>query len=190
MKKMIIIIGSPKKKGNTSLLVDWFIEGASSGQTSIETVNACTLNFKSNGCTACRQCQDLKEYECAIKDGVTGTLRKMALADIIVIASPMYFFGPSAQLKTVLDRMFCLYKFDNDANTFTSPLKGKTLLFIGSAYESMGIATFEKPFSLTAEYSRMKYDSLVIADAGVSGDLAGREDIRQKAVSFGRKFAA
>lgn len=161
MKNILIITGSPKKNGNTSLLVDWFIQGADSDNTAIALVNAASLRYKVNGCTSCRGCQKLDENGCTIKDGVSDVLKKMTAADIIAMASPMYFFGASAQLKAVFDRMFSLYKWNNNTNTYTSPLQGKTFLCIGSAYEALGIDTFEQPFRLTAEYTQMSYDSLM-----------------------------
>jgi hypothetical protein len=70
-----------------------------------------------------------------------------------------------------------------------SALKGKTLVLIASAFEDVGLDVLEKPFILTAEYTGMKFVSLLVPNAGVSGDIKDKADIRDKAVAFGKKFA-
>jgi multimeric flavodoxin WrbA len=113
----------------------------------------------------------------------------MTRADVIVMATPLYFFAASAQLKVVIDRMFCLYKWDNEADTFTSPLKGKTLVLLASAYEDVGLDALEKPFSLTARYTGMKYRKLLVPNAGVSGTLRKKPKILKKAFKLAREVA-
>jgi len=186
-KKILILSGSPKKDGNTAALVKWFTEGALSNGATIEVVNTAFLKYKSNGCTSCRSCQKLDKYECVIDDEAKPVLKKMADVDIIVMATPLYFFGPSAQLKLVLDRMFSLYKWDNEAGTMETPLKGKTLVLIASAYENVGLDVMEKPFVITAEYTDMQFESLLVPNAGVSGSVKDKTDVQEKAISLGKR---
>ncbi len=186
-KNILVISGSPKKDGNTSLLIEWFKQGAVVNGARIEIISAASLKCKVNGCTSCRMCQKNKEYECVIKDDVTKVLKKMLEVDVIVMATPLYFFGPSAQLKIVFDRMFSLYKWDNDAGSMQTPLKGKTFIVIASAFEDVGLDALEKPFVLTAEYTGMKFESLLIPNAGVSGAIKANNKAHQKAIAFGKK---
>jgi multimeric flavodoxin WrbA len=185
-KKILIINGSPKKDGNTAALVDWFSQGARSKGADVEVVRAAFLKYKTLGCISCRACQKSDKYECCIEDGAKPVLAKMAEMDVIVFATPLYFFGPSAQLKLIFDRMFSLYKWDNEAGTMKTPLKGKTLVLLTSAFEDIGLDALEKPFALTAEYTGMKFESVLVANAGVSGEIAKkRPDIREKVISLG-----
>jgi len=184
-KKILILSGSPKKNGNTETLARWFTEGAEKKGAEVELVRAAFLKYKSNGCTSCRTCQKIKEYECAINDEARPVLKRMAAADTIVIATPLYFFGASAQIKLIFDRMFSLYKWDNSANTMETPLKGKTLIVLASAYEDVGLDALERPFRLTAEYTGMKFVSLLIPNAGVSGEIKNKPGVREKAVALG-----
>jgi len=188
-KKFIILSGSPKKDGNTATLVDWFIEGASSKGARIEIVRTAFLKYKSTGCTSCRACQKLDEYECVVNDEAKPILAKMAKVDVIVMATPLYFFGASAQLKHVVDRMFSLYKWDNQAGTMRTPLKGKTLVLIASAFENVGLDALRKPFALTAKYTGMKFISLLVPNAGVSGDIKHKPGIRKQVIALGKKVA-
>ncbi|MDD5138393.1 MAG: flavodoxin family protein [Candidatus Omnitrophica bacterium] len=189
MKKILILSASPVKDGNTSTLVNWFVEGATSKGAAVDIVATAFLKYKATGCTSCRRCQTIKEYACVIKDEASPVLAKMAEADVIVMASPLYFYGVSAQLKLVMDRMFCLYKWDNAAGTMTTPLKGKKLVLIASAYEDIGLDAMEKPFVLTADYSGMGFESLLVPNAGESGDVKTQAAAREKAVAMGCRIA-
>ncbi|MDP2920834.1 MAG: flavodoxin family protein [Candidatus Omnitrophota bacterium] len=187
-KKILILSGSPKKKGNTAILVNWFTEGARSKGADVEIVQTAFLKYKSFGCTSCRACQKSEKYECAINDEARPILAKIAKVDVIVMATPLYFYGPSAQLKLVFDRMFSLYKWDNEADTMKTPLKGKTFVLIASAYEDMGLDALEKPFRLTAEYTGMKFQSLLIPNAGESGNIKDKTAIKKKTITFGKQM--
>jgi len=187
-KKILILSGSPKKDGNTAALIKWFAEGARSKGADVEIVQTAFLKYKSNGCASCRSCQKIKKYECVINDEARPVLAKMRGVDAIVMATPLYFYGPSAQLKLIFDRMFSLYKWDNKAGAMKTPLKGKTLAVIASAYEDIGLDILEKPFKLTAGYTDMKFKSLLIPNAGESGDIKNSAAIRNKAISFGKQI--
>lgn len=188
-KNILIIDGSPKKRGNTSKLVEWFSEGARSSDGKVEVIRAASLKSKSNGCVSCRKCQKIKEYECVINDDVKQVLRKIAKADAIVFATPLYFYGPSAQLKMVIDRMFSLYKWDNSADTFETPLMGKTMVLLLSAYEDIGLDIVERSFKLIADYSGMKFRSLIVPDAGESAEIEKIKGIKKKAYDLGKRKA-
>jgi len=188
-KKVLILSGSPVRDGNTVSLVEWFSEGCRSQGAEVEVVSAAFLKYKSTGCTSCRACQKSDKYECVINDEAKPVLARMAQADVIVMATPLYFFGPSAQLKLVMDRMFSLYKWDNEAGTMKTPLKGKKLALLGSAYEDIGLDALEMPFALTARYTGIEFHSFLVPDAGESGEIKKISGIREKAVAFGRKIA-
>jgi multimeric flavodoxin WrbA len=185
MTHILIINGSPKRNGNTAALVEWFAQGARSKSALVEIVRAAELKLKFNGCISCRACQKAAEYRCAVQDDATPVLAKMAAVDVIVMATPLYFFSASAQIKPVFDRMFSLYKWDNQAKTMQTPLQGKTLVVLASAFEDVGLDALEKPFRLTADYTNMKFASLLVPNAGVSGEIVKIAGIKEKAIEFG-----
>ncbi|MDD5428973.1 MAG: flavodoxin family protein [Candidatus Omnitrophica bacterium] len=189
-KKILVISGSPKKGGNTASLVKWFAEGARSKGAEVKIVDAAFLKYGSSGCTSCRACQKIEKYECVIDDEAKPVLASMADMDVIVMATPLYFFSASAQLKLVFDRMFSLYKWDNAADTMETPLKGKTFALIASAYEDVGLDALEKPFAITADYTGMKFRSLLVPNAGESGDIAKLAGAREKAIAFGKDIGS
>ena len=100
-KKVLILSGSPRKGGNSDLLCDEFARGASESGNQVEKVRV--AEKKIGYCHACYYCRE-HNGECAIKDDMAELLQKMIDADVIVLASPVYFYSISAQLKTVIDR--------------------------------------------------------------------------------------
>ena len=188
-KSILIVSGSPKKNGNTAALIEWAAQAARAAGAVVEPVNIALFKGLLSGCLSCRVCQKRREYGCAVKDGISPVLEKMITANVIVMATPLYFFAASSQLKMVFDRMFSLYKWDNDAGTMKTVLKGKTLAVIASGYEDIGFDALEKPFILTAEYTGMNYASLIVPNAGVSGDVRKVPGVRENAAAFGKKIA-
>ena len=188
-RSILIISGSPKKDGNTTAIIEWFVDGARASGWDTEIINAASAKSKINGCQSCRACQKREEYGCVFNDDIKLILDKMTKTDVIVMATPLYFFSGSAQIKQVLDRMFSLYKWDNAAGTMRTVLKGKTFAVIASAFEAEGFDALEKPFKMTADYSGMKYNSLIVPNAGVSGDVKKLPGIREKAFQFGKTIS-
>jgi multimeric flavodoxin WrbA len=98
---ILILSGSPRKGGNTDLLVEAFAKGASQ-KHHVEIVSV--HDYKVNPCMGCNACFKSKDNTCVQKDDMTSIYEKMAHVDMLVIASPLYFYGLSAQLKAVIDR--------------------------------------------------------------------------------------
>lgn len=189
IKKILVLSGSPKKNGNTATLVKWLAAGAGAKGAKVEIINTAFLKYKTNGCISCRKCQGLDAYECVINDDAKPVLARMNEVDVIVIATPLYFYGPSAQIKLVMDRMFSLFKWDNKNDTMATRLTGKTFALIGSAYEDIGLKDLERPFAITADYAGMKFRSLLVPNAGESGEVKKIPGIRAKTIAFGKKIA-
>ena len=98
---ILILSGSPRKNGNTELLVEAFSKGASE-KHQVEVVSV--HNYKVNPCMGCNACFTSEGNACVQKDDMSVIYSKLADADMLVIASPVYFYGLSAQLKAVIDR--------------------------------------------------------------------------------------
>lgn len=101
MKKVLILSGSPRKGGNSDILCDQFAKGAREAGSVVEKIRV--ADKKIAPCRACYYCRD-HGGECAIKDDMAEVLQKMIDADVIVLASPVYFYSIDAQLKAVIDR--------------------------------------------------------------------------------------
>lgn len=100
-KKVLILSGSPRKGGNSDLLCDEMMRGAQESGNQVEKI---WIREKNIGyCNACYFCKN-NNGQCSIKDDMAEILDKMMSADVIVLASPVYFYSIDAQLKTVIDR--------------------------------------------------------------------------------------
>ena len=120
---ILILSGSPRKGGNTDLFVEAFVKGASQKhQVEIVSVH----DYKVNPCLGCNACFKSKDNTCAQKDDMVIIYEKMAHADMLVMASPVYFYGLSAQLKTIIDRL-------HNPIRDTFRIKKMALLLVGAA---------------------------------------------------------
>ena len=102
--KITVLMGSPNKRGSTSILVDEFIRGASETGHDVEVIDVCHSNI--HPCIGCVRCG--YEGPCVQKDDVETIKNKLLASDMVVFATPLYYYGMSAQLKIVVDR-FCAY---------------------------------------------------------------------------------
>ena len=119
---ILIISGSPRKGGNTELLAEAFAKGAAAHHH-VEIVSV--RDYKVNPCLGCNACFKTDGI-CAQKDDIAIIYEKMSRADMLVIASPVYFYGISAQLKAVIDR------FHNPIRD-SFHIKKMALLLVGAA---------------------------------------------------------
>lgn len=106
MKKQVLVLSSsPRKAGNSDLLCDEFVKGAENAGHTVEKIFL--RDKKINYCTGCGLCYDTKV--CSQQDDMTEILSKMVAADVIVLASPIYFYTMCAQMKTFIDRCCARY---------------------------------------------------------------------------------
>lgn len=102
--KIVVLEGSPKQKGSSNFLAVEFIRGASEAGHSVQVVD--TAHTDIHPCTGCIHCG--YEGPCVQKDDVSQIRQKILEADMLVFVTPLYYYGMSAQLKTLIDR-FCAF---------------------------------------------------------------------------------
>lgn len=100
-KKVLILSGSPRKGGNSDLLCDEFMRGAAETGNEVEKIRVAAK--KVAPCSGCYYCTK-NNGKCVHKDDMAEILQKMIDADVLVLASPVYFYSINAQLKAVIDR--------------------------------------------------------------------------------------
>ncbi len=105
MKSVLILSSSPRKNGNSELLCKAFAEGAQAAGHRVEHIRIAEKRI--GYCIACYACKQLGR--CAFEDDASAILEKMLAADVIVLASPVYFYSISAQLKALFDRTVAIY---------------------------------------------------------------------------------
>ena len=101
MKKVLAIVSSPRKGGNSELLVDEFVKGAKEAGNTVEKV--CLREKKIAPCLACEACLR-NGGTCVQKDDMAEVLAKLIDADVIVLSTPVYYYSVCAQMKAMIDR--------------------------------------------------------------------------------------
>lgn len=99
-KKVLILSGSPRRGGNSDLLCDEFMRGATEAGNIVEKIRVAEKEI--GYCRACYACKNTGI--CVVKDDMAEVLQKMIDADVLVLASPVYFYSIDGQLKTLIDR--------------------------------------------------------------------------------------
>jgi multimeric flavodoxin WrbA len=104
-KKVLVLSASPRKGGNSDLLCDQFMLGAKEAGNQAEKIFI--RDKKINYCVACDACKG--NGSCVHQDDMAEVLDKMIAADVIVMATPVYFYTMDAQMKTLIDRTVARY---------------------------------------------------------------------------------
>ncbi|MGD1995761.1 MAG: flavodoxin family protein [Anaerolineae bacterium] len=103
MTRVLGIAGSPRRRGNTEILLDQFLAGAEAAGADVEKIVAAQLNIA--GCIACDDCWD--DGVCVVQDDFQAVYEKLLAADVIALAAPLFFWNLPAQVKALIDRSQC-----------------------------------------------------------------------------------
>ena len=159
---ILILSGSPRKGGNTDLLVEVFVKGASQ-KHHVEVVSI--RDYKVNPCMGCNACFKNKDNICVQKDDMQTIYEKMSQADMLVIASPVYFYGLSAQLKAVIDRC-------HNPIRDTFKIKKTAILLVGAATLPELFDSILAQYQLCLNFFKLEDEGRVLArGAKDKGDI-------------------
>ena len=109
MKKIVIVTSSPRKNGNSEVLAQNFAEGVKAAGNEVKFIAVRDIGLKF--CTGCLYCQS--HDKCVLDDGMNALYEDFQNADVLVFATPVYYYAVSGQLKTFLDRLNPLYIREN-----------------------------------------------------------------------------
>lgn len=132
-KKIMMVVGSPNEKGNTRTVVDWVAAGARAAGADVEVVDAARLRYDAYGCRACTACRKSDAFRCAVDDEASPIIARIPDADVLVLATPIYFWGLSAQIKHFMDRMYSLVKARARGYELAPGLSETRIAFIATA---------------------------------------------------------
>ncbi|HTP03056.1 MAG TPA: flavodoxin family protein [Anaerolineales bacterium] len=183
-RKLLILKGSPREAGNSAVLADRVSAGAADAGWETESVSLQSMDIRA--CDGCDLCRDTGEY-CVIDDDMQGLYPKLIEAGALLLASPIYWFTYSAQLKLCIDRWYGLWSLEHDV--FRGKPVGIVLTYADTdLYTSGGINaihTFESMFRfLNAPIVGMVYGSV-----SAQGDAAKHPDLLKAAYDLGRRIA-
>ncbi|NQS92441.1 MAG: flavodoxin family protein [Chloroflexi bacterium] len=184
-KKILILNGSPRKKGNTAVLADQLSAGAIEVGAEVEQVYLHGLDIRP--CDACDYCQEGGKG-CVISDDMQDLYPKMLAADAIVIASPVYWYNMTAQTKLCIDRWYALESPDD------FELKGKKLSLLmvygdKDLYSSGGITVIYTLEGI-CRYVGLDFDGIVHGSAMNIGDVIKNNNLMDQALQLGKMLGA
>jgi multimeric flavodoxin WrbA len=190
-KKVMVLCSSPRKKGNTNTVARWVMEGVAEAGGEADSVNVAKLKYKVNGCISCYGCQKSDKYECVVEDEAQPILKRISDYEVLVFATPIYFFGPNAQMKLFMDRMFCLAKFDAETGEPRFKNQGQKVGLIATAGGdlSSGLELTEQLFKAMAVFTNVEYSSLLVPSAPHDPkELLENAKLKKEAYEFGRSL--
>lgn len=187
--KVLALIGSPRKKGNTETLLRAVLQGAEAAGGEIELIRLCDLHILP--CIGCGGCD--KTGECVLQDDMQAMYPKILESQRVILASPIYFYGITAQAKGFVDRCQALWNrkrlLTEKGEWRKDPTRKGFLVTVSATH---GERVFEGAI-LTAKYA---FDAMGMAYGGefaVKG-MDGRGDMAKDAATLaraeeaGRKF--
>lgn len=192
MKKIACLLGSPRQNGNSQLLARKIAETAEALGATTEYFPLYKLNF--SGCLACLGCKKTSD-ECVLRDDLTDVLRKVQEADLLIVASPVYFAGLPGPLKSAIDRM---YSYLNptylQGKDVTRLAPGKQCVFIltQGAPDLAAFAELFGPYESFFGPGWFGYEMHLLRAVGMSVPGAAGEDaaLMAQAEELGKKLMA
>ena len=140
---IVVLMGSPRKNGNTQFLVKGFKEGAESNKNKVEVIDVGSL--KVAPCLACEYCHGKGKGKCCQKDDMQKLYKKLQGADMVVFATAIHYFNFTGQLQNVISRFY---------NTMTLPAKKYALIM--SSYSPNVYKGVTQVYKSIVNYSKAK----------------------------------
>lgn len=183
MSKVIVLNGSPRRGGNTDALTSNAIRGIKSAGAEAEEFFLSSL--KIHPCTGCESCSSIDTY-CVFDDDMNGVLKKIAKADAILFASPVWWFNISSYLKLAVDRFFGAFMKDEHF------LKGKKMGFAfcygdKEPLES-GVINAFRSFEDIAAFTGGRVIGVVHGCAQEKGEILKNESLMREAFELGARL--
>ena len=184
VSKILVVQGSPRKKGNSIALAEQIAKGAESVGAVAERIYLHDKNI--SPCQACYACQRPDSSGCAIDDEMQPIYKKLIDTDCWIIASPVYWFTMSAQTKLFMDRCFALQAYKKDA------FAGKRIAIAMSygdtdAFNS-GCVNALRTFQDAFKYAGANLVGMVYGSAEKPGEIKSNQSLMDQAEALGKKL--
>jgi multimeric flavodoxin WrbA len=182
-RRILILKGSPRKQGNSAVLADRVAAGAGEAGAVVESFDLHDLDIRP--CDSCDFCQG--SGECVINDDMQLLYPKLAEADAIVIASPIYWFTISAQTKLCIDRWYALE--GGAGHALAGKEIGIVLAYGDTDPFTSGAINAIRMFQDIFRYERAEIAGVVYGSASQPGEIAGQPELMQRAYALGQRLA-
>lgn len=184
-KYILVLKGSPREKGNSSLLADQVADGARAAGAEVESFHLHSMDIRP--CDACDACQG-SDADCIIEDDMQILYPKLRSADAIVVASPIYWFTMSAQTKLCIDRWYALE--DPQGNALAGKQIGIVLTYGDTDPFTSGAVNAIRTFQDMFRYVKANLVGIVYGTALNVGDVQKQAGLLERAYKLGQKLAS
>jgi multimeric flavodoxin WrbA len=185
-KHVVVLLGSPRKKGNSTVLAKKIIEGVESVGAKVETVYLNGLNIKP--CQGCYACKKQNSTGCAVDDDMQSLYPKLIESDAWIIASPVYWFNMSAQTKIFMDRCFALWNEDPQINSMYKKRIAIAMSYGDSDPFNSGCVNALRSFQDAYRYAGARIVGMVYGSAEEPGKIALNAELMAQAEEIGKKL--
>jgi len=185
VNKIVVILGSPRKKGNSATLAEALIKGAEENGAEVQTFFLQAMEIKP--CNACNQCINNPESGCVIEDDMQKIYPAVRTADSIVIASPIYWFNITAQTKLFIDRCYAL--IESGGHAFTGKKIGLILVYGDVDPFRSGATNAIRSYQDIFRYVGAKIAGLIYGTAMAAGEIKNNKQLMDKAYNLGRRLS-
>ncbi len=186
-KKVMIVVGSPRKKGNSATLAQRVAAGARAQGAEVETFFLHDMNIQP--CNACDACRKKKSMDCVLDDDMRNLYPKLRKADAILIASPIYWFTVSAQTKLFMDRCYALGS-EEEGYALAGKRCGIVLTYADADPFISGAVNALRTFQDACRYIGANLVGMVYGSAWKAGEIRRNKGVMAEAYELGRKLAA
>lgn len=176
--KITVLFASPNKNGSTAILVDHFKRGAEENGHKVEVLDVCKMNV--HPCIGCVRCG--YEGPCVQKDDNEIIRDTLLNTDMVVFATPLYYYGMSAQLKIVVDR-FCAYNSSLNSRHLKS-----ALLTVAWNADDWTFEALEAYYKTLVRYIRFKNMGMVLGYGCGSPSMTKHSEYPEKAYLLGKSI--
>ena len=186
VKKVLVLLGSPRKKGNSAILAESIAKGAMSVGAHVETLFI--HGMKIAPCNSCYACQKPNSKGCSINDDMQIIYKKLLASDAWIIASPVYWFTMSAQTKLWMDRTFALLPRAEEA--FTGKRIAIAMSYGDSEPFKSGCVNALRTFQDAFGYVQACIVGMVYGSAMDAGEIKNNKSLMKEAEKLGKRLVS
>ena len=184
MRHIVGFSGSPRVGGNSDLLLDEWLAGAEAAGAKVEKIYLDQLHIAP--CIACDACRQDGADVCIHMDDMQDLYTKLLATDTWVLATPIYWWGPSAQLKLMVDRWYGLMK---NHRASLAGKRGALVIAMGDDEARTAQPTIDM-FSMAFDYLKMQMLEPLVVTAHEKGEVAQDREALKKAYALGTRYGA
>ncbi len=172
-KNIVILNGSPRKKGNTSALAAEFARGAKEAGHTVTEFFLDRMDI--HGCKGCFGGDSGRECPCVQKDDMMQIYPAVRACDVIVLATPLYYWNMSGQIRTAIDRLFALE--EGDENLLRGHGRSSALLMAAEGDDFEDVLAYYDHLMEHLSWNNLGH--VLAGGNGAVGDIAGKPELEQ-----------